>query len=124
MCASHIHITSIGHNHSSCSYTGHTGTLDFVYIDADKKNYDHYYEKALLLLRPGGIIAVDNAFQGGRVLNPSDHSGDTVWYGKVAYDRRADAETVHALNQKIMKDERVMGSLLKIADGVNLCLKL
>ena len=88
--------------------------MDFVYIDADKQNYDNYYEKALLLLRPGGVIAVDNAFQGGRVLNPSEHSGD----------RRASAEALHALNQKIMKDKRVMASLLKIADGVNLCLKL
>ena len=46
--------------------------MDFVYIDADKTNYDNYYEKSLTLLRPGGVIAVDNAFQGGRVLNLGD----------------------------------------------------
>jgi len=93
---------------------GHEGTVDFIYIDADKTNYTHYYEKGLVLLRRGGMIVLDNAFQGGKVLNPSAHSG-----------RYKDAaEAINKLNLKVQKDERVITSLLKIADGVNLCLKL
>jgi len=93
---------------------GHAGTIDFVFIDADKNNYDVYYEKALVLLRTGGMIAIDNAFQGGRVLDPSQYTGD----------RRTNAESLHKLNKKVMNDTAVIASLLKIADGVNLCLKL
>lgn len=93
---------------------GQTGTFDFVFIDADKHNYEIYYEKALVLLKTGGMIALDNMLQGGRVVNPEEQEGN----------RRRDAEALNHLNKKIKDDIRVMSSLLNIADGVTLCVKL
>lgn len=89
---------------------GHTGTFDFIFIDADKVSYDAYYEKALILLRPGGMIALDNTFFGGTVLNLGQGNEK--------------AEAIHKLNLKVRNDNRVMMSQLKLADGVTLCLKL
>lgn len=88
---------------------GQAGTFDFSFIDADKVQYDTYYEKSLKLLRPGGVIALDNVFQNGGVTDPS-----------------ADDESVQAiqrLNEKIHKDERVELSMLPLADGVTLAMK-
>jgi caffeoyl-CoA O-methyltransferase len=85
------------------------GTFDFAFIDADKESYDTYYERALELLRPGGVMALDNVFRDGRVV------GD-----------RSDDESVRAiqvLNEKIHDDERVALSVLPLADGVTLAMK-
>ncbi len=89
---------------------GQAGTFDFAFIDADKENYDHYYERALQLLRSGGLIAIDN----------------TLWYGKVADEAVQDVDTVaiRALNQKLQQDERVLMSQLTVGDGLTLALKL
>ncbi len=89
---------------------GQAGTFDFAFIDADKENYDAYYERALQLVRTGGLIAFDN----------------TLWYGKVADDSVQDADTValRALNQKLAEDARVMTSQLTVGDGLTLALKL
>lgn len=88
---------------------GESETFDFSFIDADKNNYDNYYEKSLQLLRPGGLIAVDN----------------TLWYGRVADPNVKDKRTQHirALNEKVRDDERVMMSLLPIGDGLLLAIK-
>lgn len=88
---------------------GHAGMYDFFFIDADKENYDAYYERALELLRPGGLVLIDNAFQGGRVVRPShdDH----------------EAQAIDALNRKIHDDQRVTGSLVPIGDGLMLARK-
>lgn len=85
------------------------GTFDFGFIDADKSNYDDYYERVLELVRPGGLIGVDN----------------TIWYGRVADPNENDADTtaLKALNQKIHDDERVDMVLLPIGDGLTLCRK-
>lgn len=85
------------------------GTFDFGFIDADKSNYDGYYERVLELVRPGGLIGVDN----------------TIWYGRVADPNENDADTtaLKALNQKIHDDERVDMVLLPIGDGLTLCRK-
>ncbi|NQW11500.1 MAG: class I SAM-dependent methyltransferase [Alphaproteobacteria bacterium] len=88
---------------------GAAGTVDFVFIDADKSNYDAYYERALTLLRPGGLIAVDNVLWSGAVINPDDTSADT--------------EAIRALNSKIHGDERVTMALLPIGDGLTLARK-
>jgi len=96
---------------------GQGGTFDFIFIDADKPGYDTYYEKGLVLLRQGGIIALDNMFQGGNVLSISDIPANKK-------GAREDAEAINKLNMKLHKDERVRLSLLKIADGVSLCEKL
>ena len=85
------------------------GTFDYAFIDADKANYDAYYERCLQLVRPGGLIAIDN----------------TLWDGKVADPAVTDADTVaiRALNAKIHADERVEVSFLPFADGLTLCVR-
>jgi predicted O-methyltransferase YrrM len=83
--------------------------FDFAFIDADKENYDAYYERALQLVRPGGIIAIDNMLWGGAVADPE----------------RDDAETraIDALNRNLHDDARIDLSLLPIGDGLSLALK-
>jgi predicted O-methyltransferase YrrM len=88
---------------------GDAESFDFAFIDADKGNYDAYYEHCLTLVRPGGLIAVDNVLWGGSVIDPEDTSSDT--------------EAIRALNDKIGQDERVLAMLLPIGDGVTLALK-
>jgi predicted O-methyltransferase YrrM len=85
------------------------GQYDFAFIDADKANYGGYYEACLQLLRPGGLIALDNA----------------LWSGRVADEDQRDADTtaIRALNAKIDIDGRVDSSLLTIGDGVMLVCK-
>jgi caffeoyl-CoA O-methyltransferase len=85
------------------------GAFDFAYIDADKPGYDRYYEACLALLRPGGMIMLDNVLLSGRVLDPPE--GDES------------AQALAALNEKIAADERVDVAMLGIADGVTLALK-
>lgn len=89
--------------------SGESGTFDFAFIDADKSNYDSYYEKSLQLIRPGGLIAVDN----------------TLWYGRVADPEVQDNRTrqIRALNEKVRDDERVTMSLVPIGDGLLLATK-
>jgi predicted O-methyltransferase YrrM len=88
---------------------GHAGTFDFAFIDADKSNYDAYYERALKLVRKGGLLVFDNM----------------LWYGKVADSSVIDADTValRALNSKLHHDDRVFASLIGIGDGMNLAIK-
>ena len=88
---------------------GQAGSFDFVFIDADKENYRAYYEQSLLLLRPGGLIVIDN----------------TLWSGSVADNTIQDADTcaIRALNKFIHTDERVHMSLLPVADGLTLVMK-
>ena len=88
---------------------GESGTFDFSFIDADKSNYDTYYEKSLQLIRPGGLIAVDN----------------TLWYGRVADPDVQDKRTqrIRTLNEKVRDDKRVTMSLLPVGDGLLLAVK-
>jgi len=88
---------------------GESGRYDFAFIDADKVNYLHYYEKLLVLLRPGGVIAIDNVLWDGKVANPAANDEDTV--------------AIRKLNEHISKDSRVEISLLPVADGLFLCRK-
>ncbi|HEX4335403.1 MAG TPA: class I SAM-dependent methyltransferase [Polyangiaceae bacterium] len=83
--------------------------FDFAFVDADKGNYTEYYERCLLLVRKGGIIAFDNVLWSGRVADPSDTSGST--------------RALRALNDRIAKDERVAVTLLPIGDGLTLTRK-
>ena len=86
------------------------GTFDFAFIDADKSNYDHYYERSLKLLRQGGLIAVDNV----------------LWHGKVLQGSEADEDTraIQALNRKLHADTRIHLTMLPIGDGLTLARKL
>ena len=88
---------------------GEAGTFDFAFLDADKDNYDTYYELLLPLLRPGGTIAIDNVLWSGRVIDSEVNDADTV--------------ALKELNQKLHHDERISLSMLPIADGLTLAVK-
>ena len=83
--------------------------FDMVFIDADKTNYDAYYEAALALLRPGGIILVDNVLWDGQVLDSRSDDVDTL--------------AIQAFNRKLRDDQRVDISMLPIADGLTIACK-
>jgi predicted O-methyltransferase YrrM len=85
------------------------GPFDFAFIDADKPNYDGYYERVLKLLRPGGLIAIDNVLWSGAVADPSNNDESTT--------------ALRALNIKIHGDSRVDMALATIGDGVMLAVK-
>lgn len=89
--------------------TGQAETFDFAFIDADKGNYENYYEQSLQLIRPGGVIAIDNVLWSGRVADPQVQDKQT--------------EAIRAFNLKLHQDERVTLSLIPIADGLTLALK-
>ena len=87
-----------------------TDSFDFAFIDADKKNYDMYYEYCLQLIRPGGLIAIDNMLWKGAVADAAVNDDDTV--------------AIRALNRKIHADPRVEISLVPIADGLALARRI
>ncbi|MBD2774135.1 class I SAM-dependent methyltransferase [Iningainema tapete] len=88
---------------------GEADSFDFAFIDADKENYDAYYERCLQLVRPGGLIAIDNVLRGGSVADPQVQNQST--------------QAIRALNEKLHHDQRVTISLVPIADGLTLALK-
>lgn len=87
---------------------GEAGRHDFAFVDADKTNYDGYYERCLRLVRSGGLIVFDNMLWGGAVAKPSTD---------------ADTRALQALNDKLHRDERVDIALLAVGDGVTLARK-
>lgn len=88
---------------------GAAGSFDLAFIDADKMNYQHYFDRCLALLRPGGLILVDNVLWGGAVIDAT----------------RDDPETraIRALNEALRRDERVDLAMLPVADGLTLARK-
>ena len=88
---------------------GESGSFDFAFIDADKRNYSNYYERALSLLRPGGLVAIDNVLWFGSVADPQDTDKRTV--------------AIREFNHKLHHDPRVEISMLAIADGLTLAFK-
>ena len=87
---------------------GAAGQYDFAFIDADKTGYDAYYERCLQLLRPGGLIAIDNVLWNGAVARPAES---------------ADTAALQQLNDKLLRDERIDLSMLPIGDGLTLARK-
>jgi caffeoyl-CoA O-methyltransferase len=85
-----------------------SGSTDFVFIDADKLSYPDYYEEGLRILRRGGLIAVDNVFWSGKVLDPKD----------------GDSRAISEFNELVKNDERVEKVMLSVRDGVYLIRKL
>jgi predicted O-methyltransferase YrrM len=88
---------------------GEAGQYDFAFIDADKANYDAYYERTLQLLRTGGLIAVDNVLWGGAVVNAERQDEDT--------------RAIRALNAKLRDDARIDIVMLPVGDGLTLARK-
>jgi len=88
---------------------GEAGKFDFMFIDADKENIPNYFELGLKLVRPGGLIAVDNVLWGGSVINPEKQDADTI--------------AIRAFNQQLKEDDRVDLSLVPIGDGLTLAMK-
>ena len=89
--------------------SGAAGTYDFAFIDADKESYDAYYERCLVLLRAGGVVAIDNVLWGGKVADPSHTESST--------------EALRALNAKLGDDARVDACMVPIGDGLSLARK-
>ncbi|WP_159788493.1 class I SAM-dependent methyltransferase [Sodalinema gerasimenkoae] len=89
---------------------GEAESFDFAFIDADKRNYPHYYEKSLQLVRSGGLIAIDNV----------------LWSGQVADETVSDKRTqaIREFNLALHQDDRISLSVVPIADGLTLALKL
>jgi predicted O-methyltransferase YrrM len=104
-----LHIAPAQETLKSLLAEGQAGTFDFAFIDADKSNYEIYYELALELVRPSGLIIVDNVLWSGRVADPQ------------VQDNRTKA--IRSLNQKLHQDQRVTLSLVPIGDGLTLALK-
>jgi caffeoyl-CoA O-methyltransferase len=88
---------------------GQSNSFDFAFIDADKSSYPDYYERSLELVRPGGLIAIDNVLWSGRVADPQ------------AQDNRT--QLIRNFNQALHADQRILPCLLPIADGLTLALK-
>lgn len=88
---------------------GQAGTFDFSFIDADKEAYDTYYEQSLTLVRPGGVIALDNVFRDGRVTEPAPDDESV--------------QAIRRLNDKLHDDDRVDLTMLPVADGLTLAMK-
>jgi predicted O-methyltransferase YrrM len=91
---------------------GQAGTFDLVFIDADKSNYLNYYERALALVREGGLVIADNVLWHGQVADPADHDDDT--------------EMIRAFNRKLRDDSRVANTIAMTStgDGFGLACKL
>jgi caffeoyl-CoA O-methyltransferase len=89
--------------------SGESGRFDFAFIDADKERYIDYYERALALVRAGGLIAADNVLRGGKVIDPHITESDT--------------EGIRAFNRHVHADARVEISLVTVGDGMMLAIK-
>jgi predicted O-methyltransferase YrrM len=88
---------------------GAAGQYDFAFIDADKREYADYYERCLVLLRPGGVILFDNVLWAGHVIDPAATDDDTL--------------AIRALNEQLRADSRIDQVMLPVGDGVTLCRK-
>jgi caffeoyl-CoA O-methyltransferase len=91
---------------------GDAGRFDFGFIDADKENYDAYYERVLRLLRPGGLVTIDNVLWDGKVADLTVRDSDDV-----------DTAAIRRLNAKLLTDQRISLSLVPIGDGLTLARK-
>jgi predicted O-methyltransferase YrrM len=105
----HLHLAPALETLDRLLAKGEASRFDFAFIDADKPSYDAYFERTLELLRPGGVVALDNVLWGGEVADPTVHD--------------ANVDAVRAINLKLRDDPRVDLSLLPIADGLTLARK-
>jgi caffeoyl-CoA O-methyltransferase len=104
----HNHKISIHHGEAlDCLETFKITSFDLIFIDADKKNYIEYYNRAVKLIRKGGVIVLDNMLWGGSVINPKD----------------LESQTLSKLGKIINNDDRIFNILLPIRDGIMVCIK-
>lgn len=89
---------------------GGAGSFDMTFIDADKETYPEYYEQCIELVRPGGLILVDNVLWSGRVIDPEDQQSSTV--------------AIRKINERIRDDQRVSLSTLPVGDGLTIARRL
>jgi predicted O-methyltransferase YrrM len=89
---------------------GQAGSFDFAFIDADKTGYGQYYERTLTLLRTGGVLAADNVFRGGSVVDSENHEPET--------------EAIREFNRKLYADPRVALAMVPLGDGLTVACKL
>jgi len=105
----HLHLAPAQKTLQMLLDQGQAGGFDFAFIDADKESYAVYYEQILQLVRPGGLIAIDNVLWGGSVIDPDKNDADT--------------SAIRDFNLSLLGDERVDISLLPVADGLSLARK-
>jgi predicted O-methyltransferase YrrM len=105
----HLHLAPALETLDNFLAEGIAGSFDFAFIDADKTEYAAYYERALELLRPGGLMVVDNVLCGGKAADPANTSADTL--------SRRD------FNASLYQDERITLSMIPVADGLTLAIK-
>jgi predicted O-methyltransferase YrrM len=104
-----LHLAPAAQTLDSLIAQGQSGSFDLAFIDADKVSYPGYYEQALELLRPGGLVVVDNTLWGGRVIDPKVSDEDTV--------------AIRHFNDTLHRDQRVDVSLIPVGDGLTLARK-
>ncbi len=105
-----LHIAPASQTLKNLLASGKANTFDAAFIDADKESYDVYFERSLALIRPGGLIMIDNVLRGGDAANPATESAAT--------------QSIQALNKKLHQDSRVHLTLIPIGDGVTLLQKV
>lgn len=104
-----LHIAPADETLKALIVQGERNRFDLAFIDADKESYDGYFEHCLDLVRPGGLIVIDNVLWGGAVADPSVHDADTT--------------ALRALNSKLKSDDRIDMCMLPVADGLTLVRK-
>lgn len=104
-----LHLGPAIHTLDKLITEGQVGTFDFAFIDADKENYEAYFERSLQLVRNGGLIVIDNVLWSGRVADPKVQDESTL--------------AIRTFNDKLRNDPRVTLSVVPIADGLTLALK-
>lgn len=95
--------------------------FDFAFIDADKENYPAYYEECLRLLRPGGLLMLDNVFRGGSVV---DGAGADADLSSLPGEEDERLRATREVNERVASDERVISAMIGVADGVTMALKI
>ena len=105
----HLHLRPAVETLDALLEAGRESTFDFAFIDADKVNYQHYFDRCLQLIRPGGLIAVDNTLWGGAVVDGENQEEST--------------QAIRTLNRKLKDDARIELAMLPLADGLTLARK-
>ncbi|MDQ6982304.1 MAG: class I SAM-dependent methyltransferase [Mariprofundus sp.] len=105
----HLHLCPAIDTLQALLTEGEQCRFDFVFIDADKTNYQAYFEACMQLVRPGGMIVVDNVLWGGSVIDTANHEAST--------------EAIRIFNQSLATDKRVDICMLPVADGITLAQK-